>query len=118
MAHRKFDRPNHPDSLSLNAVTASGPGVAIPVNDSRQVTWLIKGAGTISGGTVIIETADDQHYLGQWNQLDSINATEVSGGKLTGNTWPMPPGNFIRGSIGDPITGGGNISVIFDGLQG
>jgi len=109
--------PSDPASISLNAAT-TGTGTAIAFNDCRQVNWIVTGAGTISGGTVVIESSYDPTYVGVWNQLDSIDASTLSGGAAIGNTYPMPPGGFCRARISDPITGGGTIAVRLNGLLG
>jgi hypothetical protein len=116
MTSYKFT-PGDIAELSLNQV-ATGTGKAIPFNTCRQVNWLIEGAGTIDGGTVVIECAHAQDYSGTWKELDSIDATTLTGGALDGNTFPMVPGGFVRGRISETITGGGVISVRLNGLLG
>jgi hypothetical protein len=117
MASYKFP-PNSPSSLSLSAVTAVGAGSVIPFNDCRQANWLVEGAGTITNGTVIIESAHAADYSGTWNELDSIDASTLSGGKLYGNTFPHVPGGFVRARVSVQIDGGGNITVRLNGLLG
>lgn len=116
MTYYKFS-PGSDASISLDEV-ASGTGSAKAFNDCRQVNWLVEGDGTINGGTVIIESAHSLDYAGVWNELDVINAVDLTNGKLYGNTYPMPPGGFVRARIGGPITGGGSITVRLNGLQG
>lgn len=114
MTQYKF-RPNDAASISLNAATA-GTGTAIAFNDSRQVNWLVEGAGTLSSGTVIIESAHDAAYAGVWNELDSIDMTTLSGGALYGNTFPAVSGGFVRARISSNIGGGGTVTVRLNGL--
>lgn len=116
MTTYKFS-PGDSASISLNGVT-TGTGSVKAFNDSRQVNWLVEGSGTIDGGTVIIESAHAQDYSGTWNELDSINAVDLTGNKLYGNTFPHVPGGFVRARIGSNITGGGTISVRLNGLLG
>lgn len=116
MTHYKF-RPGTDAEISLDEAT-TGTGLPKAFNDSRQVNWLVEGSGTIDGGTVVIESAHDQNYAGTWNELDSVDASTLTGGKLYGNTYPMPPGGFVRARIGTNITGGGNITVRLNGLLG
>jgi hypothetical protein len=115
MTAYKFS-PADSASISLNAAT-TGTGKAIAFNDCRQVNWLIEGQGTISGGTVVIESAHAYDYTGTWNELDTVDATTLSGGKLYGNTFPMPPGGFVRARISSDIQGGGAITARLNGLQ-
>lgn len=96
----------------------TGTGRAIAFNDCRQVNWIVEGSGTISDGTVVIESAHAHDYGGTWNQLDEIDATTLTGGALYGNTFPMVPGGFCRARISDNITGGGSITVRLNGLLG
>lgn len=116
MTYYKFS-PASTASISLSAAT-TGTGVAIPFNDCRQTNWLIEGTGTIGSGTVVIECAHAGDYAGTWCELDSIDASTLSGGKLYGNTFPMPPGGFVRIRISSNITGGGNITGRLNGLIG
>jgi len=41
-------------------------------------TILIKGAGTISSGTIVIEESHDIDYTGDWSVIQSVNATDVT----------------------------------------
>jgi hypothetical protein len=116
MTSYKFS-PGDFASISLNAVT-TGTGKAIPFNDCRQTNWLIQGEGTISAGTVVIESAHAFDYSGTWNELDVVDATTLTGGKLSGNTFPHVPGGFVRARIGDDIEGGGTITAYLNGLRG
>jgi hypothetical protein len=115
MTSYKFS-PSDAASISLSEAT-TGTGRAIAFNDCRQVNWLVEGAGTISGGTVVIESAHAQDYSGVWNQLDEVGAITLTGGALYGNTYPMPPGGFLRARISSNITGsGGQVTVRLNGL--
>jgi len=116
MTTYKFS-PTDSASISLSGAT-TGTGSVKAFNDCRQVNWMVRGEGTIDGGTVVIESAHAQDYAGTWNQLDEIDATTLTGGALSGNTYPMPPGGFLRGRISSNITGGGSISVYLNGLLG
>lgn len=117
MTSYKF-RTNDPDRISLNAAT-SGVGKAIAFNDCRQVDWEIEGQGVITAGKVAIGSAHVPDYAGKWNELDLVDVSVLSGGGIIGGSSPMPPGGFVRGEIPitDPITGGGTITVRFNGLQ-
>jgi hypothetical protein len=116
MTYYKFP-PGSDASISLEDAT-TGTGRALPFNDSRQVNWLIEGIGAISAGTVVIESAHLDDYSGAWNELDNFDAVALDGGKLYGNTYPMPPGGFVRARIGDDIEGGGSVTVRLNGLLG
>ena len=116
MTWYKFS-PGDSASISLNAAT-TGTGTAIAFNDCRQVNWLLEGSGTISGGTVVIESAHARDYPGVWNPLDEIDMSTLSGGKLYGNTFPHVPGGFVRARISATIQGGGNGTIRLNGFIG
>lgn len=116
MTTYKFS-PADSAGVSLNGAT-SGTGTVKAFNDSRQVNWIVEGSGTIDGGVVKIECAASVDYSGTWHELDSVDASTLTGGKAYGNTFPMPPGGFVRGRISSNITGGGNITVRLNGLLG
>lgn len=116
MTYFKFT-PGSDAEVSLEDAT-TGTGRALAFNDCRQVNWIIVSEGTISAGTVVIESAHAQDYAGVWNELDSLDATTLDGGKAYGNTYPMPPGGFVRARISSNITGGGSISARLNGLFG
>ena len=109
--------PGSAPSISVNAAT-TGSGAALAFNDCRQVNWLVRGEGTITDGTVVIESAHALDYSGVWNELDSVDASTLSGGALYGNTFPHVPGGFVRGRISDDVAGGGTITVYLNGLFG
>ncbi len=109
--------PNSGADISLDAVT-TGTGSVKALNDCRQCNWMFIGAGTITGGTVVVESATAIDYAGTWNELDTLTASDLSGGKATGGTYPMPPGGFVRGRVSSNITGGGTITVKINGLLG
>jgi hypothetical protein len=110
--------PGSEAELSLNAATAVGAGKSKAFNDCRQTNWLVEGSGTISSGTVVIESAHAHDYAGTWNEIDSVDASTLSGNKLYGNTFPHVPGGFVRGRISAEIQGGGSITVRLNGLLG
>lgn len=115
MTYAKFT-PNSDATKSLDAAT-TGTGKAIAFNDCRQVSWVVEYSGTTSGGTIIIERAEQADYAGTWQQLDSITAANLSAGSEGSGTYAGPVG-FMRARISSNITGGGNVTVRLNGLQG
>lgn len=109
-------RPGSDAEISLEDAT-TGTGLPKAFNDCRQVNWLVEGEGAISAGVVKIESAHDQNYAGTWNELDSIDAITLTGGALYGNTFPMPPGGFVRARISTTVADG-TITVRLNGLLG
>lgn len=110
-------RPDESGGESLAAAT-TGTGTSIPFHECRQIIWTVEGAGTISGGTVVIETADQTDYSGTWSELDSITASTLSGGAAYSGTYPAAASGFVRGRISSNITGGGTVTVRLNGLIG
>lgn len=100
---------------SLDAAT-TGTGTVVAFNDCRQIFWTVEGAGTISGGTVVIESAASADYAGTWNELDSVTASSLTGGAAYTNTTPATGGGFVRARITFDITGGGSVTVRLNGL--
>jgi len=107
----KFN-PGDAEGASLSAVT-TGTGRAIPMQECRQIIWTVISSGTVSGGTVVVETADTQDYSGTWHELDSL--TPSSNASYT-NTYPAAAAGFVRARISSNITGGGNVTVRINGL--
>lgn len=107
----KFN-PGDPEGASLNAAT-TGTGRAIPMQECRQIIWTIEGVGTVTGGTVVIETADTVDYSGTWYELDSISPT--SNAAFAG-TYPAASSGFVRARVTSNITGGGSVTVRINGL--
>lgn len=106
-------RPNDPASIVLSAVT-TGTSAAIPFNDCRFVNWLVEGTGTITAGTVIIESAHDPNYSGTWNQLASVTVTTNA---VLGDGKEFPAGGFVRARVSATVTGG-TTTVRLNGLLG
>lgn len=116
MVGNKF-RPYNADRYSLlNAAADETIGSAISFHDCRQVSWEIVGAGTIASGTVKIETNDvAKDYAGTWYELDSLDASTLTDGKVYHGTYPGAVG-WVRGRVSDAIVGGGDVSVPLNGL--
>lgn len=96
----------------LPLLTTTGTGVAVSIpNSSKNPCVYVRGAGTITGGTIIIEEASDVAYAGTWSQIQSIAASGMTGGAevaihLSGVTL-----KGIRARVSSNITGGGSVSA-------
>lgn len=103
---------------SLDAVT-SGTGKAVPVHQCRQFSWVVTGAGTVTGGTLLIEVSDVEDYTGTWQEVDTLPfaTTALTNAKYI-STFPNPMGCFVRGRVSAAVTGGGNITVDIQGITG
>ena len=105
-------KPADPEGASLNAVT-TGTGRAIPMQECRQIIWTVEGNGTVSGGTVVIETSDRMDYTGTWHELDSVTPSSNAAYQ---NTYPAAASGFVRARVSSNITGGGTVTVRINGL--
>lgn len=99
-------------SNDLTGVT-TGTSVPVRVTAYDNLSFFVIGAGTISGGTVLIEEASSPTYAGTWSQIATIDPTTVTGGAQT--VYHTPPDNsfsYVRARISSDITGsGGAVSV-------
>jgi len=106
---------------SIQSLTAgtSGTGTAIATQESRQIGWVLEGAGTVTGGVVKIEAARTETYSGTWFELDSIDfsVTALTNAVYLGN-YPNPIGGFVRVRISSAITGGGTVAGYVQKLVG
>ena len=87
------------------AAAASGTGTGKNLPEAMlyrvYVTWY--GAGTISAGQVILETALSEGYTGTWAVLDTFNYLSASG-VVTG--YYYGPLAAVRARIATPVSGG------------
>ena len=111
----KFSPGSGTGNYSLNSAT-TGTGTAISFHDCRQVTWsTIYTAGSApTTGTVLIEQAPSADYAGTWNQLDSIDCSQLSAGASGFGTYPGQTG-FVRARF--TANADQAISVILNGLK-
>lgn len=98
----------------LNAVT-TGTGTAVVVPNvtgaagAHRVT--LTGAGTVTGGTLVIEEAESPTYSGTWSQLYSITFSVTALTNAIQTIHIMGKMNAIRARISANITGGGTVSA-------
>lgn len=99
----------------LDAKTA-GTSVPVDVRAYTHLTAYVKGTGTTSSGTVVIETADydpkaEPVYSGTWSELTTVNASDVSGGAVKAVSFTARAYCMVRHRIGTSIGGGGTVST-------
>jgi len=105
---------------SVDAATATtATFTPIAVHQCRQFGWIVTGAGTVTGGTLLIEASDEYDYTGTWQLLDTLAfaTTALTDAKYIAN-YPNPFGGFIRGRISGTVTGGGTVTVDIQGIVG
>lgn len=93
----------------LSAVT-TGTGAAIDCSDSQIITLFITGAGTITGGTLVIEESDKSTFSGTWSTVQTFSLTVLSGGAVLAFHQQGAFG-YLRGRLTSNVTGGGTITV-------
>jgi len=104
------------DAQSLDGAIAVATGSVKALNDCRQVWWIVTGNGTISSGTVVIESSNELDFAGLWNELDSVDLTTLTGGEKYWNSAPTSGGGFVRARISEEVAGGGDCDVEINGL--
>ena len=110
--------------LLLGSVDAQGnvQGVtavqaSIPVDRSTYIynTIIIRGNGTLSGGTILIEEADwmpsELPYSGGWSALQTVAANTLTGGNQVAIHFAASAYAYLRARISAPIAGGGSVVV-------
>ncbi len=106
--------PTSPQQLHTTATVASGSRqILLCGGQTKNLTIVLQGNGTTSGGTVVVEHAyysGDTPYTGTWTPLTTLNASDVSGGKQTA---VFAQGSFwaIGVRIATDITGGGTVTT-------
>lgn len=107
-------------AVLLNAVT-SGTSQPIHVANYSNLTIYLKGAGTISTGTLIVEESDFASIPNgdTWSSVTGslpILCTDVTGGAQKAYQLPIGAYSAIRVRVGTAVTGsGGSISVVIVG---
>lgn len=99
---------------TLQSAATSGNGSAGSIEDRGTV--YVKGAGTISGGAVVVEEADSEDYSGTWSTIATITASALTGGAAQA---VHLDGTYraIRARVSSSITGGGSITAELVGFS-
>src|ERR1043165_7319662 len=101
MANDGLYQPNVPQLLQ-SGVTATGNGGVLLIKGAcSQVTVVLQGTGTTSGGAVIIEEGfydpNGDDYSGTWSALSTVNGSTFSGpggvnqviARMAGSYWAL-----------------------------
>lgn len=91
----------------FTAVT-TGTSQWVPVQGVNDLTFVVSGAGTTSGGTIVLEEADTP---GPASTLYTVNASDVTAGGKKLVHVEIGAGQYVVARIGSNITGGGTVSV-------
>ena len=108
-------KPEAAQALQVAKTASQNGGVLYLAGACQTLTVVIEGDATTSGGTIAIEEAFyrqevDPYYAGTWSNIQTVNASDVSGGKqfvihANGSFWA------VRTRIATDITGGGTVST-------
>lgn len=94
----------------------TGNGTAYQLDSRcRNLTFYIRGTGTVSAGAVQIEHAHDKDYTGTWQPIGTpitVVSGEVDAVQLTGAF------GAVRSRISTNIAGGGSVTVDLFGNSG
>ncbi len=102
--------------LVTNLINASTTGtLTTPAIDCRSfsnLTLYSTGAGTVSGGVVVIEEAATADYSGTWSAIAGLtDPTAASGGKTIAVHLITGAYGFLRARLTTQISGGGSWSL-------
>lgn len=103
---------------TTGAGTAANPSTHQPLYIPTEgiISLYLRGIGTISGGTILIEEADwgdqEQYYSGTWGVIATVSAASISGGvqlpyHITDTSYA-----YVRVRISSPLTGGGSMTAV------
>ena len=98
-------------SVILAAVTADEAAGVRMMQDFDRIVTYVTGTGTIDGGSLTIEEAADEGYLGTWSEIDTVDLTDVTGGAGVAVHLDVAAYRAIRWRIDDAVTGGGSVTV-------
>lgn len=108
-------------TLFVAGSTAAAASQPVVLARAAILTVNLKGTGTISAGTLLIEEASydpqtEPIYGSTWSQVQSIDLTAVTGGIAQSIHVPTSvPGQYawdvVRGRISSAVTGGGSVEV-------
>lgn len=103
------------DLLNVGATSLLAQHMALTVTCETELsTVYLYGAGTVSGGTVVVEEAHDETYAGTWSVIQSVTASTLNGAGLA-----IHIGGYVaalRVRVSSAITGGGSIGVKVGGV--
>ena len=98
------------------AGVTSGQSQAIQRFDDGVLSFYIRGIGTVSTGTLIIEEADiapnEQDYTGTWSQIASITLSALTGGAQQAYHIVDSSYGYVRVRLSAAVTGGGSAYVV------
>ena len=93
----------------------SGNGTILALPPSfRNHTWIITGAGTVTTGTIQIEASNDPTDTGVWAAVGALTTILSATDLMITATGLL---NFVRARIVTSVTGGGNVTVIYEGAK-
>lgn len=107
----------HRAALLTDAVTDETLGTRVYCAGSQNIVIYISGSGTTSSGVITIEEADwdpstAQDYTGTWSTIQTVNASDVSGGAQKAIHLSQGCYAWVRARVSTVIGGGGTVSAV------
>ncbi len=101
---------------TIAGVTATGASRPIDRKNDGVLSFYIRGIGTVSTGTLLIEEADftpsENDYAGTWSQITSIALSTVTGGAQVAYHLTDTSYGMVRVRVSVAVTGGGSVTVV------
>ncbi len=105
MPQRVYLHVNLFNALTTGALTSG----AVDCRTYNYLTFFQRGAGTISGGAVVIEEAPTEDYAGTWSTITAtVTPADVSGTAVTKATHVTAACyGWVRARLSTQVSGGG-----------
>ncbi len=102
--------------VKMQDATTTGNGTVLALPPSfRNHNFIITGAGTVTTGTVQIETSNDPADSGTWAAIGALTTILSATDLLIQATGIF---NFVRARIVTNVTGaGGSVTVTYEGAK-
>lgn len=102
-------------TTTTGLVNINDASVALDLSKGVQKSvCYVFGAGTVSGGTILVEEAPTPDYAGTWGIISTIVASTLNGACQPVHIDAAVIGFRVR--VSSAITGGGSVSTRFLGL--
>lgn len=98
-------------SAELYSGTAASTGQPVDARGFQNLSIYLRGTGTVSAGTIIVEEASEPDYTGTWSQIRSLTASDATGGVEIAYHEDSASYRFIRARASAAVTGGGSCIV-------
>ena len=99
-------------SVVLAAVTADASASSRDMSNFDHIVTYVKGNGTVSAGTLIIEESADAGDTGTWSAIgSSVDLSTLTGNVTLAIHHPVAAYRALRWRLSAAVTGGGSVTV-------